>query len=179
MSAPSEPDAADRLAQALVAFQKAQKLALSAHRKLQALPREEADKFWAGTGERLEQHQRACATEVMAAYRLFSAEGGVVVARDRRLVNEAHQMLGGDADNSEATPRIGLEQRNTERDMSRRLRMAIEAELERRNVSDPSEIAAILGVPSREADKLLRRNRWKEGDLALLQAAAARLGLTV
>jgi len=34
-------------------------------------------------------------------------------------------------------------------------------------------------MPVTEATKLLTRHRWHEGDLALLQAAAARLGLSI
>jgi hypothetical protein len=33
-------------------------------------------------------------------------------------------------------------------------------------------------MPRAEATKLLTRHQWREGDVALLQAAAARLGLT-
>jgi hypothetical protein len=151
---------------------------VAAQRKLRGFP-EGGDKFLAGTGVRLKQHQRACATEVMAAYRAFSAEGGTIEARDRRLVGEAHHLLVGDAEQPEAKPRVGLAQQNAELEMSRRLRLAIEAELERREVSPPSEIAALLETSSRQAYMLLRRRAWKENDLALLQAAAARLGLTV
>ena len=57
------------LARALVAFQKAQELMLSTHRKLTGASREAADRFWAGTGTRLEQHLWACATAVVAAYK--------------------------------------------------------------------------------------------------------------
>ncbi|MDO9713591.1 hypothetical protein [Paracraurococcus lichenis] len=179
MSAPLESDTANRLAQALLAFQKAQKLVLSAHRKLQDNPREKTGKFWAGTGERLKQHRRACAREVMAAYRLFSAEEGIPVARDRRLVNEAYQILAENAGGPEAKPQISIAQKSAELKLSQRLRLAIGAELERREISHPSEIAAILGTSSRQADRVLCRRAWKEGDLALLQAAAARLGLPV
>ena len=34
-------------------------------------------------------------------------------------------------------------------------------------------------MPAREATSLLTRHQWREGDVALLQAAAARLGLQV
>ena len=95
MSVSSEAEAVDRLARALVAFRKAQSLMVAAQRKLRGFP-EGGDKFLAGTGVRLKQHQRACATEVMAAYRAFSAEGGTIEARDRRLVGEAHHLLVGD-----------------------------------------------------------------------------------
>ena len=60
-----------------------------------------------------------------------------------------------------------------------RLRMAIGRELEERGVTDPAAIGAALGLPAAEATKLLTRHRWREGDVALLTAAAARLGLPV
>jgi hypothetical protein len=60
-----------------------------------------------------------------------------------------------------------------------RLRMAIGRELEERGIADPAAIGAALGLPAGEATKLLTRHRWREGDVALLTAAAARLGLPV
>jgi hypothetical protein len=66
-----------------------------------------------------------------------------------------------------------------------RLRMAIGRELEERGIvdergiADPAAIGAALGLPAGEAAKLLTRHRWHEGDVALLRAAAARLGLPV
>jgi hypothetical protein len=59
------------------------------------------------------------------------------------------------------------------------LRMLIGRELDYRGITDPHAIAAALGMPTREATKLLTRNRWQEGDVALLEAAAARLGRQV
>jgi hypothetical protein len=58
-----------------------------------------------------------------------------------------------------------------------RLRMAIGRELDEREISDPAAIGAALGMPPAEATGLLTRHRWREGDVALLGAAAARLGL--
>jgi hypothetical protein len=60
-----------------------------------------------------------------------------------------------------------------------RLRMAIGRELDERGVTDPAAIGAALGLPAGEAAKLLTRHQWREGDVALLTAAAARLGLPV
>ena len=60
-----------------------------------------------------------------------------------------------------------------------RLRMAIGRALEERGVTDPAAIGAALGMPALEAAKLLTRHRWREGDVALLTSAAARLGLPV
>jgi hypothetical protein len=58
-----------------------------------------------------------------------------------------------------------------------RLRMAIGWELENRGITTPAAIGAALGMPAREATKLLNRHQWREGDVALLEAAAARLGV--
>jgi hypothetical protein len=60
-----------------------------------------------------------------------------------------------------------------------RLRMAIGQELDDREITDPAAIGEALGMPAVEANKLLTRHQWREGDVALLQAAAARLGLSV
>ena len=60
-----------------------------------------------------------------------------------------------------------------------RLRMAIGRELDERGVAEPAAIGAALGLPAAEAAKLLTRHQWREGDVALLTAAAARLGVPV
>ena len=70
-----------------------------------------------------------------------------------------------------------LRRRQEERTEALRLREAIDRELERRGVRDPSGIGAALGLPLLDAERLLRRRHRREGDLALLRAAAARLGL--
>jgi hypothetical protein len=57
------------------------------------------------------------------------------------------------------------------------LRMAIGRELDERGIADPAAIGAALGLPAAEAAKLLTRHQWREGDVALLTAAAARLGV--
>jgi hypothetical protein len=57
--------------------------------------------------------------------------------------------------------------------------MAIGRELDERDITDPHAIASALGMPVAEVNKLLTRHRWREGDVALLKAAAARLGLQV
>ena len=44
-------------------------------------------------------------------------------------------------------------------------------------VTTPAAIGAALGMPAAEATSLLTRHQWREGDVALLQAAAARLGV--
>ena len=60
-----------------------------------------------------------------------------------------------------------------------RLRMAIGRELDERDITTPAAIGEALGMPAAEATKLLTRHQWREGDVALLQAAAARLGVQV
>ena len=60
-----------------------------------------------------------------------------------------------------------------------RLRMLIGRELDDRGITTPAAIGEALGMPAAEATKLLTRHQWREGDVALLEAAAARLGLQV
>ena len=60
-----------------------------------------------------------------------------------------------------------------------RLRMAIGRELDERGITKPADIGEALGMPAAEAVKLMNRHQWREGDVALLKAAAARLGLQV
>jgi len=60
-----------------------------------------------------------------------------------------------------------------------RLRMAIVWKLDERGITTTAAMGAALGMPADEAVKLLTRRRWHEGDVALLEAAAARLGLAV
>ena len=60
-----------------------------------------------------------------------------------------------------------------------RLRMAIGRELDDRGITTPAAIGEALGMPAAEATKLLRGHQWREGVVALLQAAAARLGVQV
>jgi hypothetical protein len=60
-----------------------------------------------------------------------------------------------------------------------RLRMLIFRELDERGITTPAAIGATLGMPAAEATKLLTRHQWREGDVALLEAAAVRLGVQV
>ena len=60
-----------------------------------------------------------------------------------------------------------------------RLRMLIFRELDERDITTPTAIGAALGMPPAEAAKLLRGHQWREGDVELLEAAAARLGVQV
>ncbi len=67
--------------------------------------------------------------------------------------------------------------RHEDRLAALRLRMAIGRELDERGIAEPAAIGAALGLPAAEAAKLLTRRQWREGDVALLTAAAARLGV--
>ena len=66
-----------------------------------------------------------------------------------------------------------------ERRKTVRLRMAIWQELGDRGITTPAEIGTALGMPAVEATKLMTRHQWREGDVARLEAAAARLGVQV
>jgi hypothetical protein len=77
-------------------------------------------------------------------------------------------------------PKMSAEERrarHADRLATIRLRMAIGHELDARGTTTPAAIGAALGMPAAEATKLLRGNQWREGGVARLQAAAARLGL--
>ena len=69
--------------------------------------------------------------------------------------------------------------RQEDRLASIRLRMAIGRELDDRDITTPAAIGEALGMLPAEATSLLTRRQWREGDVALLQAAAARLGVQV
>ena len=60
-----------------------------------------------------------------------------------------------------------------------RLRMLIFQELDQRDITTLSAIGDALGMPAAEAVKLLRGQQWREGDVALLEAATERLGVRV
>jgi hypothetical protein len=81
-----------------------------------------------------------------------------------------------------AKPKLSAEERRARQaDQLKciRLRMAIGQELEDRGITDPRAIGKALGMLTLEATQLLNRRQWREGDVARLQAAAARLGLSV
>ncbi len=81
-----------------------------------------------------------------------------------------------------AAPKLSAEERRArqaERLKCIRLRMAIGRELEERGITDPRAIGKALGMLTLEATRLLNRRQWREGDVAALEAAAARLGLSV
>ena len=66
-----------------------------------------------------------------------------------------------------------------ERLMTIRLRYTINTYLEDQGVTTPAAIGAATGLPAAEAVSLLTRRQWRAGDMAVLQAVAARLGLEV
>src|SRR5918992_5830985 len=79
-----------------------------------------------------------------------------------------------------AKPKLSARERRArheDRLAALRLRMAIGRELDERGIADPAAIGAALGLPAAEAAKLLTRHQWRSGDVALLTAAAARLGV--
>jgi hypothetical protein len=79
-----------------------------------------------------------------------------------------------------AKPKLTPEERRAryaDRLTTIRLRMLIFQELESRSITTSAAIGTALGLPAAEATKLLRGHRWREGDVALLEAAAARLEL--
>ena len=81
-----------------------------------------------------------------------------------------------------AKPKFTAEERrarHADRLITIRLRMLIGRELDERNITTPADIGVALGMPAAEATKLLTQHQWREGDVARLQAAAARLGVHV
>ena len=77
-------------------------------------------------------------------------------------------------------PKLTPEERRaryTDRLTTIRLRMLIFRELDERDITTPVAIGEALGMLPAEATKLLTGRQWREGTVALLQAAAARLGL--
>jgi hypothetical protein len=81
-----------------------------------------------------------------------------------------------------AKPKLTPEERRArqaDRLTTIRLRMAIGRQLENRGITTPAAIGEALGMPPAEATSLLTRHQWREGDVARLEAAAARLGVQV
>jgi hypothetical protein len=73
-----------------------------------------------------------------------------------------------------AKPKLTPEERRVrqaDRLTTIRLRMLIGRELEDRGITTPAAIGTALGMPAVEATKLLTRHQWREGDVALLEAA--------
>ena len=81
-----------------------------------------------------------------------------------------------------AKPKLTPEERRArqaDRLTTIRLRLAIYRYLDDQGITTPSEIGDALGMPAAEATGLLARHQWREGDVARLGAAAARLGVQV
>jgi hypothetical protein len=81
-----------------------------------------------------------------------------------------------------AKPKMSAEERrirHADRLAMIRLRMAIGRELDERDITTPAATGEALGMPPAEATSLMTRHRWREGDVARLEAAAARLGVQV
>jgi hypothetical protein len=79
-----------------------------------------------------------------------------------------------------APPKLTIEERQArqaDQMAPMRLRMAINYELERRGITTPKALSAMLGMPRDEAVSLLTRKYLREGDVALLETLAARLGV--
>jgi hypothetical protein len=93
MTIPEGQEVGGRLQRALEAFQKAQCLLLTAHRRLKELSAAEVERFWAAQGSRIEKQLHATAAEVVASFQAFSAAGLVASANDRHLINEAQRHL--------------------------------------------------------------------------------------
>ena len=55
--------------------------------------------------------------------------------------------------------------------------MAISQQLDNRRILSPDAIGEVLGMEMAAAHGLLKRRQWREGDVALLEAAAVRLGV--
>ena len=67
----------------------------------------------------------------------------------------------------------------TERLRTTRLRTCSNTSLDAQGLTTPPDIARAVGLPTAEAQRLLTRRQWREGDVAALQAIAAQLGLEV
>jgi hypothetical protein len=79
-----------------------------------------------------------------------------------------------------AKPKLSAEEhraRQVDRVKCIRPRKVIGRELDDRGITTPAAIGEALGMPAQEATKLLKRHQWREGDVELLEAAAARLGV--
>src|SRR4051794_34263733 len=65
MTMPEGQEVGGRLQRALEAFQKAQGMLLTAHRRLKELSAAEVERFWAAQGSRIEKQLHATAAEVV------------------------------------------------------------------------------------------------------------------
>ena len=72
-------------------------------------------------------------------------------------------------------PAVDRRAQQADRLVTIRIRMAIWRWLDERGITTPAAIAAALGMPPAEAAKLITAGQWREGDVARLEAAMARL----
>jgi hypothetical protein len=93
LTVPAEPEVTGRLQRALLSFQKAQALLLTAHRRLKDLPAAQVEQFWSVQGNRIEKHLQTAAVEVIAAFQVYSAAGMVAGAGDQHLIAEAQHLV--------------------------------------------------------------------------------------
>ena len=78
-------------------------------------------------------------------------------------------------------PKLSSEERRVrqaDRLKTIRLRMAIFRALDEREITDPRAIGEALGMPTQEANGLLTRHRWREGDVARLGVRVSRSACT-
>jgi hypothetical protein len=68
-------------------------------------------------------------------------------------------------------------EKQAERLRAIRLRTCINTHFDAQGLTTLPDIARAVGLPTTEAKRLLTRRQWREGDVAALQAVAARLGL--
>jgi hypothetical protein len=85
MTIHEQADATNRMRRALLAFQAAKSALLIARRRFHALPEAE--------GNQIKATLRLTATEVDAAFKVFSAAGLVTNAEDQRSITEAQRYL--------------------------------------------------------------------------------------
>jgi len=85
--------ATDRLRRALLEFQTAQSFLINAQRRMKVLPQAQVDAYWSGPGCEVEAAMRIAATNVVVAFKVFSAAGLVAGAADRRLITAAQRHL--------------------------------------------------------------------------------------
>jgi hypothetical protein len=78
-------------------------------------------------------------------------------------------------------PMTAEERRARQRDKltAIRLRMAIVRKLDERGITTRAAIGEALGMPADDAVNLLTRRQWRPDGVALLEVAAARLGVQV
>jgi hypothetical protein len=107
------------------------------------------------------------------------------LAKDDDSVRRGHHAamsLFPDQPSPPAKPKLTSAERRTRHEnrlTAISLRLAIWRELDDRGILTPAAIGEALGMPASEATNLLIRRQWREGDVARLEAAAARLGLQV